>query len=68
MNPVNPNEPECGVVDGDLLELRTETMTGPSAGWESRFTAIDERVHYVGPVLEDILLLDHDAWPGSFRE
>jgi hypothetical protein len=30
--------------------------------------AIDQRANYVGPVLEHILHLDRETWPGTLRE
>ena len=68
MKHVLHSEPGSGVDGADPRARQMETEAEPAVSWETRVAAIDERVHYVGPVLEEILHLDHDTWPGSLRE
>lgn len=68
MKHVKPSYSGRGVAGGEPCASHKPAAPEPSAGWERKFMAIDERVHYVGPVLEHILHLDHDTWPGTLRE
>ncbi len=40
----------------------------PVPNFETVVAAIDQRANYVGPVLEHLLQLDRDTWPGTLRE
>jgi hypothetical protein len=49
------------VVGLDTGKPQTDNQPKPVAEWAELVAAIDQRAHYVGPVLEDILRKDHDT-------
>ena len=59
---------ESGVVELTQGVVQTEDEQEPLASWDKLVEAIDLRAHYVGPVLEHILHLDHESSPWILRE
>ena len=69
MKPVIQIETECRVVILDARQTRTGNGRERVAEWDELAAAIDERAHYVGPVLEGILHHDDTvAWPWNLRD
>ena len=59
---------EISVVGLDAGGTQTDHRRDPAAEWSDLVAAIDQRAHYVGPVLEDILQKDHDTRFWALRE
>ena len=60
-------ETECRVVSLDVSGPQTDPEA-PEMAMEEVVAAIEQRANYVSPVLEHLLQLDHDTWPGIVRE
>ena len=60
-------ETGCRVVSLDASGPQTDP-TGTEMAMEEVVAAIEQRANYVSPVLEHLLHLDHDTWPGIGRE
>jgi len=60
-------EREYRVVSVDACGPQTD-LPEPEMDVEEVVAAIDQRANYISPVLEHLLHLDHDTWPGTGRE
>ena len=68
MKHVIQSDPEIGVVMLDACTTQTESGPETETGLETLLVSIDQRANYVGPVLENLLHLDHDEWPWRVSE
>ncbi len=55
-------------VNGENRDQAPADQAEPVPSFETVVAAIDQRANYVGPVLEYLLQLDRDTWPGTLRE
>jgi hypothetical protein len=58
---------EGRVVSDDASGLPTDPPES-AMGMEEMVAVIDQRANYISPVLEHLLHLDHDTWPGIVRD
>jgi hypothetical protein len=60
VKPVKHKERKNRVVKAIECQSQTESGRAQGAEWNQVVTAIDERAHYVGPVLEGLLQIKAD--------
>lgn len=68
MNHVIEIEAGLGIGGDANKDRKTKDGQEPLARLDALVEAIDLRANYVGPVLEDILHINHEVWPSSLRQ